>query len=124
MNKHGQSLITFVLILPLIVFFLAFLIDSIVGIMNKKRIEGIIVSNLKVVVDKDIRDTEKIEKAIKENDKDLDVHLNIIDDTLIINVLGKKKNIFGNILKMKWTDLEFNYCAYYRNKKIKKDCVG
>ena len=78
MNKHGQSLIMFVLILPLISLFIAFFIDSTLSIMEKNRIDGIISSNMKEALDKDIRDSEKIKKAIKKNE-DMDVIVSFID---------------------------------------------
>lgn len=124
MNKRGQTLITFVLILPLIVFFIAFFIDSMMGIMEKKRIGGIIVSNIEVILNKEVRDVNKIIKAIKENDETLDVLVNIDNNDINIIVHGIKKNLFGNIFKIKYLNLDFNYCANYIEKRINKDCTG
>ena len=124
MNKRGQSLITFVLILPLLVFFAAFFIDSMKMTLERKKIDGIVISNMKIVLDKNIKDEEKIVNVIKENDETLDVLVNIESDNLEIKVHGKKKNIFGNIFKIKYLDLNFDYCANYVDKEINKDCAG
>ncbi len=121
MNKHGQSLITFILILPLITLFVAFFIDSSLCIMEKNKIEGIITSNMKEALDNDIRDEEKIKKAILKND-DLEVLVSVLDDDLKINVKSHKKTVFGNMLKFPWYDLKFNYCGNYQDKKINKKC--
>ena len=118
MNNKGQSLVTFVLILPIIVFFLAFFIDSIYGIMEKNRLEGIISDNLEIVLKEDIKDEEEIINVLKENDKDMIIKLDIIDDDIKLNVKSNKKNIFGKIFNHQEYNLEFNYCGNYQDKKI------
>ena len=121
MNKRGQSLIMFVLILPLISMFIAFFIDSTLSLMEKNRIDGIITSNMKEALNNDIRDTKKIEKAIKNNE-DMEVKINIIDDNLRVYVKSNKKSVFGEILKFEYYKLEYLYCADYNDKEINKKC--
>ena len=121
MNNKGQSLITFVLILPIIVLFLAFIIDSSVSIMNKTKIDGVIKSNMEISLNGDI-DTNKLRKIIKENDNDLDVNSYIDNNILYVKVHANKKNIFGNILKLKYYELNFDYCANLEDKIIKENC--
>lgn len=121
MNKRGQALVTFILMLPIIVLFVAFFIDSLLSVMEKNRIDGIITSNMQISLDNNIHDSNKIINAIKENDDNLDV-LVLTEDILDIQVSVRKKNLFGNILKMKWYDLNFHYCANYIDKEINKNC--
>ena len=64
MNNKGQSLITFVLILPLIVMFIAFFIDSSLSIIEKNKLDGIVYDNMKVALNKEIRDIDKITSSI------------------------------------------------------------
>ena len=121
MNKHGQSLITFVLILPLITLFIAFFIDSSLCIMEKNKLDGIITSNMKNTLENDIKDEEKIKNAILKN-ADLEISVSILEEELKINVKSHKKTVFGNMLKFPWYDLKFNYCGSYLDKKINKKC--
>ena len=121
MNKHGQSLVTFVLIIPLITLFLAFFIDNSLMLLEKNKIDGIIENNMKVSLKEDIRDTEKIKKAIKKN-IDIDANVYVLDNTLKIEANGNKKSVFSKILDFSWYKLEFNYCGNYLNKKIDKKC--
>ena len=121
MNKKGQSLVIFVLILPVIALLIAFFIDSSLSIMEKNKLEGIILSNMKEALNKEIYDKEKIENAIKKND-DINVTVNIIEDKLEINANSNKKSVFGKILNFDYYKLEFNYCANYTDKKINKKC--
>ena len=122
MNNKGQSLVSFVLILPLLVFFIAFFIDSSKSIMEKERIDGIVYSNLEMILNKDIKDVNKIIDVLKENENDLEINVLINEDDIMLNASVKKRNLFDNIFKMKWYNLEFNYCGSYQNKKIKKNC--
>ena len=121
MNKKGQSLVIFVLILPVIALLIAFFIDSSLSIMERNKLEGIILSNMKEALNKEIYDKEKIENAIKKND-DINVTVNIIEDKLEINANSNKKSVFGKILNFDYYKLEFNYCANYTDKKINKKC--
>ena len=121
MNKRGQSLIMFVLILPLISLFIAFFIGSSLSLYEKNKIDGIITSNMEEAINNDIRDDIKIRNAIKKNDN-MEVTVNIVDDNLQVIVKSNKKSIFGKLLKFNYYDLNYNYCANYIDKKINKKC--
>lgn len=121
MNNRGQSLITFVLILPLLVLFIAFFIDSALSIVEKSKLNGVIYDNLKVSLEKDIRDSDKISNTIKKN-IDANVLVIINENDIRINAKSKKKNIFGNLFNLPYYNLEVNYCGNYLDKKINKNC--
>ena len=121
MNNKGQSLIIFVLILPLIVLFVAFLIDSSLSIMEKNKIDGIITSNMQKSLNNDIRDILKIKNAIIKSEK-MDIDVNIVDDKLVVKAKSTKKSVFGKILNFSWYELDFNYCGNYLDKKINENC--
>lgn len=121
MNNRGQSLVTFVLVLPLIALLIAFFVDSSLSIMEKNKIDGIITSNMENALENDIRDETKITDAIKNNDK-FDVMVSIVDDELRIIAKANKQSVFGKLLKFSYYDLNFNYCGNYIDKKINKKC--
>ena len=121
MNKRGQSLIMFVLVLPLIVMMLAFVIDSSLSIMEKNKLDGIITSNMEEALKNDIRDENKIKNAIKTNDK-MDIIVSVVEDELRVIVKSNKKSVFGKFLKFSYYNLNFNYCANYIDKEINKKC--
>lgn len=118
MNNKGQSLITFVLILPLIVFFIAYLIDSLNGMMNKSRLEGIIKNNLEIVLNNNIQDEEEIKNVLKENDKNLEIDIKIDGDIIKIDINSQIKYLFGNIFHHKENNIKFRYCGNYQEKNI------
>ena len=119
MNNRGQSLIMFILILPIIVLFIAFLVDSSISMMEKNKVDGIITSNMQEALNNNITDAEKIENVIIKNEK-IDVSVTIIDNNLSIKARSTKKSVFGKILNFSWYKLEFNYCANYIDKRIEK----
>ena len=111
----------FILVLPIIVLFIAFVIDSSLSLMEKNKLDGIITSNMEESLKNDIREENKIRNAIKENDK-MDVIVSIVEDNLKVIVHSNKKSVFGKLLKFSYYDLNYNYCANYRDKKINKKC--
>ena len=121
MNKRGQSLIMFVLILPLISMFIAFFIDSSLSLMEKNRLDGIITSNMQESLDSDLKDEEKIKNAIIKNE-DMDISVSVIDDELKIIAKSRKQSVFSKLLKFNYYRLEYNYCGNYQSKKINKKC--
>ena len=121
MNNRGQSLITFVLILPLITMFLAFFIDSSLCIMEKNKIDGVITSNMQSSLNSGIYDTLKIKEAISHNISG-DVKVDVDNDNLKIYVKSTKTSVFNKILNFSWYNFEFNYCGNYQDKKINKKC--
>ncbi len=121
MNNKGQSLVTFILILPIIVMVIAFVIDSTLSITEKNKLDGIITNNMKSAIENDIRDEEKIKNAIISNE-DMDVLVGIVDDELRVFAKSKKESVFGKVLNFKYYNLEFKYCANYITKEINKKC--
>ena len=122
MNNKGQSLVVFVLILPILLFLIAFFIDSGIGLMEKARVEGIVESNMKIILKEKITDQNKIVKVLKENDDNLDVKINITDNKIVLQVESKKKRLFGNLLKIGILDLKVSSCGDYDTLKIEKNC--
>lgn len=119
MNKKGQSLVIFVLILPVIALLIAFFIDSSISMMEKSRLDGIIKSNMNEALNSNIQNAEKIKEAIKKND-DIYVSVSIENNNLEINANSNKKSVFGKLLNFDYYKLEFNYCANYIDKRIEK----
>ncbi len=121
MNNRGQSLIMFVLILPLLSLFIAFFIDSTLSLMEKNKLDGIITSNMEEALKNDIRDEDRIGNAIKKNE-DIDVLVSIVENDLKVIAKSNKKSVFGKLLKFEYYQLNYDYCANYIDKKINKKC--
>ena len=123
MNRRGQALVAFVLFLPLIALFVGYFVNVVEEMVVKNKIDGIVYDNLKISLDKDIRDENKIINSIKENDQNLNAVVTILDDDITIEVNVQRKNIFNVFNKEKY-DIQVKYCANYLDKKIKNNNCG
>ena len=122
MDNKGQSLIFFVLILPIIILFFVLLIDVTSYELNHNHIKNTIIDNLKVILDNDEKDTNKIIGVIKSNIDDSDVDAIILENEIEIDVSYKHKSFSKKLISNEPT-VNYHYCGNYENKEIKnKKC--
>ncbi len=122
MDNKGQSLIFFVLILPIIAMFFVLLIDITSYELNHNHIKNTIHDNLKVILKSDEKDTSKIENVIKDNIDNSNVDVNILENEIEINVSYKHKSFSRKIISNEPT-VDYHYCGNYETKEIKnKKC--
>ena len=114
MNRKGQSLIIFVLLLPVILLFVIYVIIASNSYLERNRLSLNIKDNLKIIVNKDIKDINKIKDIIKEDD--LDVLVNINNDDINITVKSLKKGFFDNLYKI--SGIKVSICGNYETKEI------
>ena len=116
MNNKGQSLVLFVLILPIIVLVFAFVFNMGLQYANKIKVTGVIESNLKIILEKKIMDIDKINLAIKEN-IDSENEIKLIDNKIYIRVKVDETSVFSRVLPFN-NIKDYYYCGNYDNKKI------
>lgn len=112
MNNKGQSLVMFVLILPLIVMFLALLINSGVSYYNKTKIKGSIESNLEIILKKDIKDINRIKEVMVKNLPNEEIDIKIMDNKINLVVKTKDNYLFSKFMPSD-NKKEYNYCGNY-----------
>lgn len=118
MNNKGQTLVLFVVLLPVILILLAFVFDTAYMSMEKNKLNDIAKTSLKYVV-KDNKDINEVKKVIKENDNKIK-----IEKITNNNVYLKKeiKPIFGQIIGFQKYSLKTNlYGKMEGNKLIIKE---
>jgi hypothetical protein len=122
MDNKGQSLIFFVLILPIIILFFVLLIDVTSYELNHNHIKNTIIDNLKVILNNDEKDTNKIIGVIKSNIDDSDVDAIILENEIEIDVSYKHKSFSKKLISNEPT-VNYHYCGNYETKEIKnKKC--
>ena len=122
MDNKGQSLILFVIILPIIAMFFVLLIDVTSYEMNDHHIKNTITDNLKVILDSEEKDNEKITNVIKQNIEDGNVEVIINDNNIEINVSYKHKSFSKKLISNEPT-VNYHYCGNYETKEIEnKKC--
>ena len=73
MNKKGQALVEFIIILPIIIFILFMIIDYGIISYNKQKLENIITDISKMKSNNETE--EEINKLVLFNDKDIEIFI-------------------------------------------------
>ncbi len=98
MNNRGQVLIIFVLLIPLLILFLAFVVDNLYIAYHMSKLTQINNLVLKDAVRMELT-TDEIEDYIYQNDQEITIKLLVKTDNHIAITLEKRiKSIFGRII--------------------------
>ena len=125
LDNRGQSLVMFVVIVPLLLLVLAMVVD--IGNLVNNKIEINSVNKLAISYGIDNIDKDNIENEVKDiinkNYKDIDdIKISIQDEKISIDLKCYSKSIFGNIIGTKGYLIESSYKAYMDSgkKRIEK----
>ena len=123
LNNKGQSLVLFVLLIPIFVMIMASVIDVGNLISAKTEIDNI----NKIVIDyglDNMNDTNVVNDMkllAKENKKDINIDIRFVDMEYRVLCNYYVDGIFSNVLKIKWYNVKSSYIGYLdNNKKIIK----
>lgn len=120
LNNKGQSLVMFVVLIPLFLLVLAVVIDIgnlVVNKLDLASVNKLVVSYGIDNIDKDNLDIE-LRKLIDKNYKDVDnVSINIDDNRIVITLKDYSKSIFSNIVGSNGYLIESKYRGYIDNGK-------
>ncbi len=97
-NNHGQVLVIFVILLPLLCLFAAYVVDASYISYEKNKLDNIneIVSDY--IASKSQIEIEDIQNLIQENDKDIIIKKIDINNKIDIELEKEIKSIFGKII--------------------------
>ncbi len=123
MNKKGQVLIAFILLLPIIFMFLGLLIDCGYLLLEKRNVDNNTKDALKYglkIVDEDEKIVEsKIKKQLNSNIEDVKkLDIKIENKIIEINVEKTKKSIFTVIFSRYEYLITSHYRGYINENKI------
>lgn len=102
MNKKGQSLVLFIIFLPLIVIALAFVVD--VGLMYNAKIKG------ERLLEEAKRDNYNIEEYFKLNNLDISLKNSSGDKGSCVIIKYRVESVFGRIINFNSYDIEVTDC--------------
>ena len=114
MNNKGQSLITFILFLPLICLLIAIIIDTGNIMITKQKYENEIKSALKYGIKE--KNENKIKTLLDSNISGQKT-VTVNDNKITINVKDEIKSTFSQILKKRY-QLDITYTAYNQNNQV------
>lgn len=126
MNNRGQSLISFVLIVPIILLILFMVYDIGNMVLLKEQLDNINYLVIDYGLDKlnDIDLNNKLTEMINKNKDDIDkIEININDGEIKILLEDKIENRLSLINKLDVLDIKSNYIGYIQDDKkiIRKD---
>ena len=126
MNNKGQSLISFVLIVPIILLILFMVYDIGNMVLLKGQLDNINYLVIDYGLDKldDIDLNNKLTEMINKNKDDIDkIEININDGEIKILLEDKIENKLSLINKFDVLDIKSNYIGYIQDDKkiIRKD---
>ena len=116
MNNKGQSLIIFVILLPVILLFIAYILVSAYNFYEKNKIALTIRDNLKIMIKNSDQDVSKLEEVIKNNIDDAVIYISLVDNDIKVLVETNRKGFFDNLYKN--SKIKVGYCGNYVNHKI------
>ena len=121
MNKQGQTLILFVILIPIILIFAALVIDIGMEVLESNKLK----ETSKTIISQTIKeiDNPNIENKIKDlyikNNINVDnLNIEIYDNKIHITNNLKIKSIFGGLIGIKEYDIKLNITGYTENNKI------
>lgn len=121
MNKKGQVLVAFVLLIPIIIMFLGLIVDVGTNLNERKRIDDTLTN----IMSYSLKNKETItEELIKENIKEnLDYDkLNILlnEESLQINLVKKSNSVFGNLFEIGINKIEMTLIGDFLTGEISR----
>lgn len=118
-NNKGQTLVTFIVFLPILLIILATVVD--IGLMyyEKNKLDNLNMMTTEYALDN--LDVNKINNLIKKNDKNVKFEkLNNQNNKLEITLTKEVESIFGKIIGIKEYKLTSKYIGIKDKKEIKK----
>lgn len=120
MNKHGQTLIAFIILLPILISLLALVIDIGLITSEKKELEEVSKTIIKEVIYNLEENDKNINELYKKNNIPTDnLKIDINKNSIRLQNEYEIKSIFGNIIGIKKYDIKLDITGILKdNNKI------
>lgn len=116
MNNKGQSLVLFIMLLPIVIMAFALIFDSAIIIMENNKLKSVAKEGITYLI-KDDKSEKVVEDIIKKNEKEL-IKLEISKDNGTIHIVKHITSYFGKIIGYDYYELEVNLYGYISNGKL------
>lgn len=119
-NNKGQTLIIFVIFLPIMILLFAFIVDTSIMYVESNKLNSI--NNLAINTALDDLQKENIDSylkdLIKKNDNSISkIDIDIKDNNIKIKLEKESNSIFGNVIGIKNYDIVSEYTGSIKNNK-------
>ena len=123
LNNKGQSLVMFVLLLPILLLVMVLVVDIGRFICDRQELDSICNIVLDYGLDNydDVDIENKMVNLIILNDKDLnDINVNISNENIYVKITKKDSSIFGNMFNIHLFNVNSYYVGDITSKKIER----
>ena len=117
MNNKGQSLVIFVILIPLIIISCALVIDTATMITEKNRLDSICKEAIDYVLLND-KSYDDVYRFIKKNDADIEIVKLEITDKIIISLKKESPGYFGSVIGFDNYEYLVAYEGYLKKGKV------
>lgn len=120
-NKRGQTLILFVILIPIMLLLCALVIDTGLVVVENHHLKEVTKTIIKEEIDNINNNNieEEIKKSFKMNEIDINkLNIAILDNKLKISNEIEVASIFGNIIGIKNYKIKIDLVGYKLNDKL------
>lgn len=122
MNNKGQTLVIFVILIPLLIVLLALVID--IGLIQSEKTK--LNNSLKVIIKNSFNNQEELSnienrfnELIKENKLNYEkIEVNYLNNRLSIKLIKSISSLFGKAIGINNYDIEIQLTGYKENDKL------
>lgn len=112
MNRRGQVLVGFVILLPLLVMFIAYIVDNGILAQNKAKLDELTKSVIAYALEDRSRTTEQITKYIVKNESNLKEINVLLDEDVQIQLVKTVPSVFGKAIGIQ----QYTITSYYEGE--------
>lgn len=117
MNNKGQSLVLFILLIPIFIMSFAYIFDSSLIVKEHIKLKNICSSAVRYTFDN--KNEDYIKRYINKNDKNIKIlELTINDNKTIIHTQSIIDSVFGKIVGFDTYEINAKYIGYIENGNI------
>ena len=121
MNRSGQTLVAFVIIVPVFIIFMAFVVDTGFVLKEYTKLNSTTRTILKTTYDKKMQEnykTQVIKLFDKNNIPTQNVDINFIENKVIVGNEYEVGSIFGQIIGLNSYKVKISMIAYEKDGKV------
>lgn len=118
MNRRGQVFVAFVILLPLILIFLAYIIDNGLILKNLARLEELNKSVLTYALNNPDKTVGDLKSYIVKNEDKLKDIVITLDSPVKIKLVKEIPSVFGQVIGTKHYTITSYYEGYIKENKI------
>lgn len=122
MNKKGQTLILFVILLPIFLLLMAFVVDTGIVLKENTKCKSMMKTVLKTTYENrfDTHYQEQVEKIMKKNTIPIEnLKIKVDQDIIYLENEYEKKSIFGSIIGIKEYKIKVSIKGKIENETLK-----